>query len=328
MIVTLTANPSLDRTIELPSPLERGAVQRGISSRQEPGGKGVNVSRALVACGVASLAVLPGEESDPVLTALTTAGVPVRNLPIGAPIRSNITLTEPEGTTTKVNEPGPALNDVQAAALLDLVVTASADAEWLVLAGSLPPGVPSDYYARVIRAVRSRASEAGAAGPRIALDTSGDPLVEVLRSGETVDLVKPNAEELAEAIDAPRDADLENDPTAIVAAAHRLFASGVRAALVTLGARGAMLVTPTDAWAATAPRIDARSTVGAGDCALAGYLLAVTSGRPEPVALAQAIAHGTAAASLPGSTVPTLDQIHPDRSSVTQLPSIAAGSNA
>ena len=328
MIVTLTANPSLDRTIELPVPLERGSVQRGTSSRQQPGGKGVNVSRALVACGVASTAVLPGQDSDPVLTALAAAGIPVRNLRIGAPIRSNITLTEPDGTTTKINEPGPELSEADANALVELVVTASAHADWLVLAGSLPPGLAPDYYARVIRAVRDRAAAAGNAGPRIAVDTSGAPLAGVLASQERVDLVKPNAHELAEATDVGDGDALESDPAAAAAAARLLFARGVGAALVTLGARGAMLVTPTEAWIAAAPSIVARSTVGAGDCALAGYLLAVTRGHSDMEALAQAVAHGTAAASLPGSTVPSLDQTHPDRIPVIQVPSIAAGTTA
>ena len=76
MIVTLTANPSLDRTVALPGPLERGEVQRAVSVRQESGGKGVNVSRALVTSGLETLAVLPGAESDPVLAGLREAKVP------------------------------------------------------------------------------------------------------------------------------------------------------------------------------------------------------------------------------------------------------------
>ena len=104
-IVTVTPNPSLDRTIELAGELQRGAVQRATRSTAEPGGKGVNVSRVVVASGGDTVAVLPGDELDPVLLGLATRGIPTASLPIGAPLRSNVTVTEPTGTTTKLNEP-------------------------------------------------------------------------------------------------------------------------------------------------------------------------------------------------------------------------------
>ena len=97
MIITFTANPSLDRTVALPGPLERGEVQRAVSVRQESGGKGVNVSRALVASGLESLAVLPGADGDPVLAGLRESAVPFVSLPIDEPLRTNVALTEPGG---------------------------------------------------------------------------------------------------------------------------------------------------------------------------------------------------------------------------------------
>ena len=105
MIITLTANPSLDRTIELGTPLAHGAVQRAVGAVQDPGGKGVNISRALQVSGVSTLAIVPGEASDPVMTALQAVDVEFANLPTGEPIRSNITVVDPDGTTTKLNAP-------------------------------------------------------------------------------------------------------------------------------------------------------------------------------------------------------------------------------
>ena len=113
MIVTFTANPSLDRTVALPGPLARGEVQRAVSVSQESGGKGVNVSRALVASGLESVAVLPGADSDPVLAGLRDSKVPFVSLPIDEPLRTNVALTEPGGVTTKINEPGPVLDENQ-----------------------------------------------------------------------------------------------------------------------------------------------------------------------------------------------------------------------
>ncbi|WP_026539454.1 1-phosphofructokinase family hexose kinase [Arthrobacter sp. 9MFCol3.1] len=325
MIVTLTANPSLDRTVALPGPLLRGEVQRAISVRQESGGKGVNVSRALVASGLKTVAVLPGAEADPVLTGLRETDVPFAALPIGEPLRSNVALTEPGGVTTKINEPGPALSEDQQEALISLLLDHARGAAWVVLAGSLPPGVPADFYATVTRRLRSLFD--GEAAPRVAVDSSGEPLAAAV-SGETSgkpDLLKPNAEELVELAAAAGFAtnksaeELEADPEAAAAAASAVVRSGVGAVLATLGSKGAVLVTADGAWLATHPPVTAVSTVGAGDSSLAGYLLASSQGAAPVDCLRQAVAHGAAAASLPGSTVPAVNQTTPDAVTITAL---------
>ncbi|WP_146359456.1 1-phosphofructokinase family hexose kinase [Arthrobacter yangruifuii] len=321
MILTLTANPSLDRTVSLPGRLERGAVQRAVAAGEEPGGKGVNVSRALTVSGVRSMAVLPGADSDPVMAGLRLAGVQYLNLPIEAPLRSNITLTEPDGTTTKVNAPGPALKPVEQEALITLLVGACTAAgagsvSWLVLAGSLPPEVPPDFYASVAHAVRDRL---GAQAPRIAIDSSGPPLMGALLHGAAPDLLKPNAEELSEAAGFSSEEALEADPLLAARAAGMLIERGVGAVLATLGAKGALLVSARGSWLATRPPVQARSTVGAGDSALAGYLLAEVAGGAPPDCLRQAVAHGAAAASLPGTTVPAVAATDPGAVTITPL---------
>ncbi|MFP5310988.1 MAG: 1-phosphofructokinase family hexose kinase, partial [Actinomycetes bacterium] len=217
MIITFTANPSLDRTVALPGPLQRGEVQRAVSVSQESGGKGVNVSRALVASGLESLAVLPGADSDPVLAGLREQAVPFVSLPIDEPLRTNVALTEPGGVTTKINEPGPVLGADQQEALIKLLLESAHGSSWVVLAGSLPPGFPDSFYATVARRIR----EAGnGTAPLIAVDSSGAPLAAAVTdpgaaddggtspagtgtSGATTgagkpDLLKPNGEELAE----------------------------------------------------------------------------------------------------------------------------------
>ncbi len=314
MIVTLTPNPSLDRTIELAAPLARGEVQRTLAAHQEPGGKGVNISRALEASGVRTLAILPGDAEDPVLVALKTVGIPHKGLPIGAALRSNVAITEPDGTTTKLNEPGPTLTAQQQRALVDLVLKKSHGASWLVLAGSLPPGVPASFYADLTRELRSRF---GTDAPQVAIDSSGAPMAAALAAEP--DLIKPNAEELAELTGFPDPDALEADPDLVVTTARTLIRTGVGTVLATLGAAGAVLVTADGAWLATGPKIVARSTVGAGDSALAGYLLSNIAGATAAQCLRQAAAHGAAAASLPGSTVPALAQTDPNSISVTAL---------
>lgn len=332
MIVTFTANPSLDRTVALPGPLERGEVQRAISVSQESGGKGVNVSRALVASGLQTIAVLPGGDSDPVLAGLQHDGVPFAALPIDEPLRTNVALTEPGGVTTKINEPGPSLSAEQQEALIALLLERARGASWVVLAGSLPPGFPADFYATVTRRLRSGAGSGADGGvPLIAVDSSGAPLAGAV-SGTSLDgmsgkpdLLKPNAEELAELAAAAGFAtastadELEADPEAAAAAAAAVVRSGVGAVLATLGSKGAVLVTADGAWLATHPPVAAVSTVGAGDSSLAGYLLAHGQGAAPADCLRQAVAHGAAAASLPGSTVPAVHQTTPDAVTITAL---------
>jgi len=331
VIVTLTVNPSFDRTVELDAPLERGQVQRAVVTGQEPGGKGVNVSRALHAAGCDTLAILPGAATDPLVVALEASGIPTATVSIDAPIRSNITLTEPDGTTTKLNDPGVHLGAETVAELIDVVVASCASASWLVLAGSVPPGVPDTFYADLVRAVRA-VPNAQSAQLRIAVDSSGAPLAALVASGERVDLIKPNAEELLQLAESQglgtgsaTHEELEADPSLAVSLAEALLSPALGAVLVTLGSHGAVLVDSEAAWFAPAPRIVARSTVGAGDCSLAGYVLADQRGDLPAGRLAQAVAHGAAAASLPGTTVPRLDQTHPEQLVVTTLPRIPAG---
>ncbi|MHA7240737.1 1-phosphofructokinase family hexose kinase [Arthrobacter sp. TMS1-12-1] len=316
MIVTLTANPSIDRTVELGAPLTRGAVQRATHVVQEAGGKGVNVSRALAMSGTRTLAVLPGDDDDAVLAGLRSISLPFRNLAIGAGLRINTAITEPDGTTTKINEPGPPLSPTLLEDLLAVVVAESDGADWLVLAGSLPPGVPSTFYTTVTAAVREAY---GLSAPLIAIDSSGEPLIEAAAGIPAPDLLKPNAEELSELTGIGTGDELEKDHDLAAKACAVLITAGVGAVLATLGSEGALLVTNGGAWHAVHPPVTARSTVGAGDSALAGYLLAHTAGELPENCLRQAVAHGSAAAALPGSTVPSLDQTTPSIVAVTPL---------
>lgn len=306
MIVTLTVNPSIDRTIALDAALEPGEVQRAAGMREDPGGKGVNVARVVAAAGSEALAVVPVESGDPYRALLDAAGVPVLAVPGAARVRANLTITDPDGVTTKLNLPGAVASEALAHAIREQVVTASRGATWLVLAGSLPPGLPDDFYATLIADVRARW---GDEAPRIAVDASGAPLAAVVASAHP-DLIKPNELELAE-ISPDVGGDGPVDAVALDRA-RRLVPDRVGAALVTLGADGALLVTADGALRAWPPRIRAASTVGAGDSSLAGYLLADIAGADDRGRLANSVAYGAAAASLPGTQPPLPDQLPRD----------------
>lgn len=300
MIVTLTANPSADRAVVLSEALQPGEVQRASSSREDAGGKGVNVARVVSAAGAPARAVVPVGEHDPYRVLLEDTGIALDLVEVSGRARANLTITDPSGETTKLNLPGAELSAAEASALTAGVVAAAEGATWLVLAGSLPPGVPATFYADLIEAVRSRWESAA---PRIAVDASGEALAAVVATARP-DLIKPNHEELAELVgeDAAADVDV------LAEAARRataLVPERVASALVTLGADGALLFTAEGAWRGRAPKIQVASTVGAGDSSLAGYLLADLDGASAPDRLARSIAYGAAAATLPGTQAPT-----------------------
>ncbi len=318
MIITLTANPSLDRTASLDAPLARGQVQRVSGVTVEPGGKGVNVARAIHYAGQSVRAVLPAPEEDPILAALRQLGVDYRTVAVAEGVRMNLTLTEPDGTTTKLNEPGPRLSDEQIEELAALVVSEAADAEWVVLSGSLPPGVPADFYATLVRRLRPL-------GVKVAVDTSDDPLQALVDNfpDAAPDLLKPNSDELAQLTGANAEqleaAAKAGDPSAAVAASRSLVERGVTAVMGTLGASGAVLVTAEGAWHASPPPIVPRSTVGAGDSSVAGYVLADCGGEAAPGRLRTAVAYGSAAASMAGSALPRPEHLNTADVVITDL---------
>jgi len=303
-VVTLTANPSLDRTLDLPGPLVAGGIIRLAGAATEPGGKGVNVARAIAAAGGEVISVLPAAASDPIVTALRALGLELATVPVQTPVRTNYTIVDPEGTTTKLNEPGALLTDATRAALTGVLHGHAAAAAWVVLSGSLPPSTPVDWYAQLVASLRDT-------GTRVAVDTSEAPLLALLAAGPDAapHLLKPNAEELAQLAGVSEE-DVLRDPAATLAAVRTLHDRGVAEVLLTLGGDGALLsLADGEVWSARPPQITVRSTVGAGDCSLAGYLLADLAGAPPAERLRTAVAYGAASASLPGSAVPTPAQV-------------------
>ncbi len=296
MIVTLTLNPSLDRTIEVDR-LTRGTMTRATSARLDPGGKGVNVSRALLANKVASVAVVTvgGADGDQLVRLLEADGIPFHAVAVSGRTRSNVTIAEPDGVVTKLNEPGEPLTRQELDAAADAVLAETETASWVVTCGSLPPGAPVEIYARMCEYF-------AAAGVRVAVDASGPALLAAVKARPA--LIKPNRDELAEAVGRPVDSIGD-----AIEAARELRDRGAQSVLASLGADGAVLVDDDGVIIGDAPIAEPRSTVGAGDSLLAGFLAAGARGRS---ALAEGLAWGAAAVSLPASRMPRPEDIRRD----------------
>jgi len=317
MILTLTPNPSIDRTVMLDGELTRGQVHRVASVTSQAGGKGVNISRAAVSAGIPSIAVLPAHKDDPFVIELLGVGVDCRPIRPAGDVRVNLTITEPDGTTTKLNSPGAAVGPEHLEWLAAAILARAATADWTVLAGSLPTGAPPEFYADLVRRLRR-------VGGQVAVDTSEAPLQALVAAlpDAAPDLMKPNSEELASFTGDDPEA-LEADPLATVRAARTLVDRGVGAVLATLGGNGAVLVTADGAWHATPPPTTVVSTVGAGDSSLFGYVLGDIRGLPAPERLALAVAYGSAAAGLPGTTIPLPSQLRTELVDITFLGAMA-----
>ncbi len=300
MIVTVTPNPAIDVTLTVER-LDIGEVNRTTDKHRDPAGKGINVARALAKNGHSTIAVFP---ADPVngswiIRALAKAGVESSTTPIIGEVRNNITIIDGNGQTTKINEPGPVVTPAEISALSEkLEWRLDENPTWLVAAGSLPLGLDADFLVDL-------GHRASAKGVRYAVDTSGTTLARVAASG-VPDLIKPNLEELEELAGHP----LRTVGDAVDAARNLLPNGDV---VVSLGENGALLVSADLVLWAGHPPVVADSTVGAGDSALAGFLTVREQGSFGSVrhaALATAVAWGTAAVTLPATSVPGPTDIH------------------
>jgi 1-phosphofructokinase family hexose kinase len=288
-ITTLTLNPSFDRTLSVAA-LERGEVHRLRSSLLEPGGKGVNIARAVAINGGTSRAIYPADDDARAAfeNALSYPGLICEPVPRGEPTRTNIAVIEDNGTTTKLNESGAPLSPEILEALIALAVHGEGGGV-IAAAGSLPEGSPLDLYAGL-------ASRLAQPDRTLALDTSGPALKAMV--GHPVAVAKPNLEELEELIG-------ESLPTfgAVVDAVNDLRAGGWQSVLVSLGEAGALLVSDEGAVMGCAPVLAVRNTVGAGDALLAGFLAGGGVGRE---ALAEGLAWAHAAVSSARTTAPAV----------------------
>jgi len=286
MIVTVTPNPSVDRTVFLDD-LMCGAVNRSRRSYSEPSGKGINVALALLSHDQSVRAVLTvgGSVGAQIDRMLDHAELDTVRVPIAGEIRSNISLTQPDGTVTKINEAGPRLDRAETSALVDAVAAQLPGAHWLVCAGSLPAGIPDDFYATLAELAHQHRVP-------VAVDSSGTPLAASLAGHP--DLVKPNVHELAELVGRPL-----RTLGDVMDAAEQIRRRGARTVLASLGGDGALLVDDSGAISGYAPVDKVVSTVGAGDALLAGYLSASHSNRADR--LTAALQWGAAAVQHEGT---------------------------
>ncbi|GAA4067550.1 1-phosphofructokinase family hexose kinase [Agromyces indicus] len=290
-IVTLTMNPALDVSSTVERVMPEHKLRCG-PSRFDPGGGGVNVSRAIRNLGGDSIAVYPlgGPTGQAYRGFLEQAGIIGRVVTIAGNTRESFTVDElATGEQFRFVLQGPTLREPEWRACLSVVADHLPVGGFLIASGSLPPGVPDDFYAMLARISADH-------DIRLVVDASGPALAAALDAG--VHLIKPSRDELAELVGAHG----ELDDAAMVDAARSLVAAGrSRIVALTLGGRGAILVSEGETLRLATPRVEVASAVGAGDSFLAGLVLRLAEGRPLADAFRTAVAAGSATAMLPAT---------------------------
>jgi 1-phosphofructokinase family hexose kinase len=295
LIVTLTINPAIDRTISVDKLVfeDRAYI---LDRTEAGGGRGINASKVIHAFGGKTLALLTagGTVGEKMLKSLAGMGFPFESVRTANDTRINITVSDKQGLTIKLNEIGNPLSAAELKQIQQLVEARLAKAHWLMICGSIPPGVPAHYYCELIEMAKRH-------GVKTLVDTDGEALLHSLEAKPT--LITPNQHEgerlLGRAL-VTRGQFLE--------AVDRIQKMGSESVILSLGSRGAIASGPEGVFEALPPHIDALGPIGAGDAMAAAFTWSMEKKKPFADSLRWGVAAGTAKAMHPGMTFPTLDQ--------------------
>ncbi|MFA0960523.1 1-phosphofructokinase family hexose kinase [Roseivirga sp. BDSF3-8] len=287
-ILTITLNPSLDKSTAAEQVVPEKKI-RCEAPRYEPGGGGINVSRAIKKMGGDSLCVYlaGGHSGERITELLDQEGVKMKVVPAHAPTRENLVVMDhSRNEQYRFGMPGETVTDAELQGILEEVE--KWDGDYIVASGSLPPGAPDNFYGQIGRIAEKK-------GIRYVVDTSGKPLHEAVK--EKVFLLKPNINELASLLGKDRIEAREQEEYA-----QKAIAQGTcEMMVVSLGPKGAMLATKEGISYVMSPTVDTVSAVGAGDSMVGGMMLALNRGWDKVAAVQYGVAAGTAATMTPGS---------------------------
>ena len=295
MIVTLTINPAIDRTIGVDRLAfeDRSYIK---TSGESAGGRGINSSCVIHSWGGETLAVFTsgGDSGKRLEHLLRSCGINLAVVPIQNDIRTNLTISDRHGLTVNLNEKGPMLHKAEIL-LVEKTVRETLDgAQWLMLCGSLPPGAPPNFYGKLIAIAHKKKV-------KTLVHANGDALREAIEESPTV--VTPNQQEAEQLL-----ATALLTRTQYLEAAERIRAMGPESVILSLGSRGAIGAFPEGLYEALPPRVDAVCPIGAGDALTAGYVYSMRRKPNAAEALRWGVAAGTASARLAGMTFANLPQ--------------------
>jgi len=283
-------NPAIDLSVTVKH-LSMDAKLRCSTPVREPGGGGVNVSRAIHRLGGDSVAIYPGGDLTGKLLEkmLDQEGIRQQKLPIERANRENVSIREKDSDQQlRLVMPGPQLDESEWRSCLEKLQEFASETAYIVASGSLPPGVPDDFYGRA-------AAVAGKGGARLVVDTKGKALQQAAEAG--VYLLKPNMRELGQLVKR----ELEDESDVEQAVQEILSRSACEILVLSLGKGGAMFFEDDSVFHIPSPTVPIKSSVGAGDSMVAGMVLKLSEGHPLRRAAAFGVAAGAAAVMTEGS---------------------------
>ncbi|WP_198418811.1 1-phosphofructokinase family hexose kinase [Cryobacterium psychrophilum] len=297
-ILTLTVNPALDVSTSTDRVVSGHKLRCG-PSRLDPGGGGMNVSRVVQRLGGQALAIYSagGPTGEAYRRLIEAEHIPTLVVPIAGSTRQDITVDETAtGKQFRFVLQGPELDELEWRSCLALVAESIPKGGYVVASGSLPPGVPEDFYARVARLTREHDA-------RCIVDASGPALAEALAEG--VFLIKPSRRELGEFLGTT----LDSDQSQVEAASSLVARGSTEFVALTLGGAGAVLASEAGVMRLQVPQVRVQSTVGAGDSFLGAFVLRLAQGHDAATAFRAAVAAGTATAMTPATELCHRDDV-------------------
>jgi 1-phosphofructokinase family hexose kinase len=295
-ILTLTVNPALDRIVTVDRLVfeDRAYIE---STTEMAGGRGINAARVLVNFGVETVAVTTsgretGRKMEELLQkdAFEKDVVKIRNT-----IRTNLTISDRQGLSIKLNEIGPSISKLEQKRISQAVERRLPEASWLMLCGSLPPDIDLHFYSKLLKLAAKHKVQT-------MLDTDGDPLLHAMEGGPTV--VKPNQSEAERLLNTAL-----ITRTQLIDAVQKIKSLGAKSVVLSLGSRGVIAATFTEGIVEVIPpAIDAVCPIGAGDAMSAAIVWSLSKGNSFSESLRWGVAAGTASSKLPGITMANLEQ--------------------
>jgi 1-phosphofructokinase family hexose kinase len=295
LILTLTINPAIDRNVMT----DRLAFEDRsyiLAHSESAGGRGLNAAKVIHSFGGQTLAIVTsgGESSARFEELLAQTGLPVEIVRIKQEIRSNLTISDKNGLTVKLNEVGPHIEKGELAAIEKAVGKRLSKASWLMICGSIPPGVDSHFYYQLVELAASKRVQT-------LLDTDGDALLQGIEAHPTV--VMPNQQEAERLLNRA----LITRPQ-FFDAVERIHTMGADKVVLSLGARGAVAKFSGGLFEVMPPRVDSVCPIGSGDALSAAFTWACDVGKEFVDAVRWGVAAGTASARLPGINFADLAQ--------------------
>lgn len=257
MIVTVTMNPAIDKTVDIES-LERGGLNRISHVELDAGGKGINVSKTISQLGGKSIATgfIAGNSGKVIQGVMNDWGIENDFIEVSGETRTNTKVFEKSGELTELNEPGPVVEEKDVKALLDKLEGYAKEDTLFVLAGSIPQGVEKDIYRQIIELVHKK-------GAKVLLDADGELFTKALEAGP--DIIKPNRVELEQYAGM----DYVASEQELLQVAEKMMEKGIATVAVSMGKSGAIFLKEGYRVRCPGLKVKAHSTVGAGDAMVA-----------------------------------------------------------